>query len=87
MNAKYSFSISYGAYPINNSAVYFGKKGNSNYIMVGDNMFKLPDYIAEVFDYHCCEPSAYGVSVKNDEMLFYSKNTNMYWYVNLVKFK
>ena len=87
MNAKYSFSISYGAYPINNSAVYFGKKGNSNYIMVGDNMFKLPDNIAEVFDYHCCEPSAYGVSVKNDEMLFYSKNTNMYWYVNLVKFK
>ena len=87
MNSKFGFSSTFGAYPIENSIVYFGKKQTAYYLVIDDNRYQLPGDIKDIIDPHCCEPSLYRIAVKNDEMFFDSINTDSYWYTNKVKFK
>lgn len=86
-NKDYNYDISFGAYPLASSYSYFGKKGESYYFNYDHLSYELPDMITEIIDPPCCEPAMYAISADSDSLLFYTKDSDGYWYANKLTIK
>lgn len=87
MNEKYNLKSSFAAYTIDSKVLFFAQKEDVYYLVLDERFYALEPSIEEIIDPPCCMPAAYAVNAGGNQIEFFSKNKDGYWYQNIITLK